>query len=137
MIWQLNALLINASACAQAVNDELVRQQGQPTNGNGATTARNAAEKAANGNGHASTNGNGNGNGNGHGPSDKQFSYARQLAGQIKGLGIRRLETLAQRIYSKPLVGLTSLEASGLIDTLKAIKAGRIDLAAIAEETAA
>lgn len=102
-------------ACAQAVNDELARQHPIPRQ----TPTPGIAEARANG--HAT-------NGKGHGASDKQLGYARQLAVQINGLGVRRLETLANKMFSKPIVELSSLDASGLIDCLKAIKAGEINL---------
>jgi len=132
------------AVCSRAVNEELARQTGSeiapPTaNGNGsaAGSVQAAAAHTAGGNGHVSategTNGsNGNGaNGNGaNGPSQKQFNYINQLARSIRGLGVRKLDSITGRMYGKPLVGLTSLEASGLIDTLKAVKEGSVSLEA-------
>ena len=114
-------------ACTQAVNDELARQQGsttQPPSQTQATASNgNATTIASNGNGNGHHNGT-----NGGGASQKQINYANQLAGQIQGLGVRRLEALAIKMFSKPIAGLSSLDASSLIDTLKAIKDGRLDV---------
>lgn len=106
------------TACRLAVQQELARHQDTNT----ATTDGHAPASV--------TTPRSPQNGNGHHASEKQLTYARQLAGQIDGLGVRKLETLAQKMFAKPFAGLTSLDASGLIDVLKDIKSGKIDLAA-------
>ena len=48
----------------------------------------------------------------------------------MSGLGIRRLDELTNKMFSKPVTELTTLDASGLIDMLKQLKAGDIEVAA-------
>ena len=64
-------------------------------------------------------------------PSPKQAKYAEQLASQVKGLGVQKLDNLCVRMYQKPFASLSGLETSNLIDTLREAKAGRLDLAAV------
>ena len=119
-------------SCTQAVNEELARQQGAGSTISSVANGSNG--HSHNGNGHANghtRNGQSGSSSNGqasHRASQKQSDYIYQLSKQIKGLGVRRLEGLAEKMFGKPLTELTSMDASGLIDTMKEIKEGRISL---------
>jgi hypothetical protein len=104
------------AACRQAVNEELTKQ------GDSDAVQHSPSTSASATNGH-----NGNGT-NAHRATDKQLAFARQLAGQIRGLGVRKLETLTQKMFGKPVADLSVLDASGLIDALQDIKSGKINL---------
>ena len=122
------------AACGQAVTDELARQRGDsPVTANGSAGPQAAPSPNGNGNGH---HGNGHAAGaNGSRASQKQMDYLRRLAGQVSGLGIRRLESLAQKVCGKLVAELTTLDASSLIDTIKAVKDGRLSLDALNSES--
>jgi len=118
-------------ACSQAVNDELAWHQGQA---NGrltkpyrpvVSTPAASVARPQNGDGRSADTNQGSG---APGASQGQIDYINQLARQIRGLDVRRLEELSQRMFGMPVAGLASLDASGLIDCLKAINAGKINL---------
>ena len=112
------------AACSQAVHEELARQQGTGTHPVPAPPHQHRAPGSpSNGSGNQSAQGNG-----GHSASQKQMEYIQQLARQIKGLGTRRLELLANKMFNKSMAALSSLVASHWSGTLTAIKAGEIDL---------
>jgi hypothetical protein len=115
-------------ACRQAVDDELARHRQKP-----AVVERQSEEPkpdrwTSNGS-PVSTNGNGSAS-NGRAATDKQLMFINRLVGQIPGLDHQRLEALANKMFSNGVAQLTSLQASGLIDTLKGIKDGSIDVGA-------
>ena len=116
------------SACRQAVQDELARHrqvQESPASQPQAATqpTPGPVSQPANSDGNQNS-----GCGNGHSVSEKQLIYIQRLARQIEGLGVGRLDTIAQKMFDKPTAALSSMDASGMIDTLKAIKAGEIGL---------
>ena len=132
------------AACSQAVNDELARQReamnhgSEPIASEQHTMPEHEADRA---NIDRATSG---GNGRRHVEGDtpppatpRQIEFIRVLAGQIRGLGVRRLDSVTETLCGKPLTGLSHAEASALIDVLKNVRAGKLDVEAVLRGAAA
>src|SRR5579864_3899909 len=116
------------AACVGAVQDELGRRKGAKPEPSAAT--KNGSRKPArNGAARADSSSEPTRAAN-HRASARQVDYFERLAREIPSVGVRRLESLSQQICGKPLAALSSFDASSLIDTLKAIKDGRLDVEA-------
>jgi hypothetical protein len=111
------------AACSEAVHEELARQRGSSATENPASS-----KPASNGNGSLGTNGQQRATPAAGRASDKQLVYLRQLARLVPAVGLRRLDEVAQNVCGKTTVVLSTAEASRLIDSLKAVKAGEMDL---------
>jgi hypothetical protein len=120
------------TACSIATKQELARHRGgseaSPVPGNGSRKSSNSVTAATAGKPTP------NGGAPSHRASKRQMDFLEQLARQIPQVGVRRLESLAQRVCNKPVAELSSFDASSLIDTLKAIKEGTLDTEALSGE---
>ncbi len=113
-------------ACCQAVGDELARHKEKQ-----ALVDHDAAEpgpaRPRSNDSATATNGSGNGT-NGRPATEKQLKFIGNLVRSIRGLGSGQLEQLSNQMFGKPIGDITSFEASALIDQLKAVKNGDIDI---------
>jgi hypothetical protein len=117
-------------ACARAVDEELARNQAAMADPNRNGLAAPGPDRTPGGNGSAPPSPDAT-SPSAQRASSRQGEYARVLAGQIRGLGLRRLETFCQALLGKPMAELSSEDASRLIDVLKDIRGGRMDLSEI------
>jgi hypothetical protein len=113
------------AACDESVQNELARQRAMPFGSNQKPDSR------------AHRNGAGTHGCNGSRATSRQMAFVEELAGEIRELNAAQLETLALRVFGKPLTEFTTHDASQLIDTLKAIKAGKLELHSVLNDAQA
>jgi hypothetical protein len=126
------------AACRQAVDEELARQKANQgvdrangrANGDVSSSSPLAAPTVSNHRAEADSPAATDRHplANGHSASGKQLEYIRRLASQVEGLGVGRLDVLAKRLCGKGVAEFQGYDASRMIETLKAAKAGQIDL---------
>ena len=123
--------------CAGTVQEELDRNRNDSRPKDAETGEKEPSTESRKKNGPTGRSvrldGNGERPNNGHPASERQINFLRVLAGQIRGLGVRRLESFCQRLCDQPPAALTASEAGELIDVLKAVRAGEIDLSDLLE----
>jgi hypothetical protein len=127
------------SACREAVEDELTRQQtaaaGDPEDGTYPEEARGNGrlqdENARRSDDHAGNGTAGDRKGNGRVlplATAQQLEYAYDLAVQIDGMKEGDLDLLSQQVCARPLAELSRADASMLIGTLLELVDGQISL---------
>ncbi len=118
-----NVILRLAQITRQSVQDELERQIGSDRIGQpdrSSPTIRIAHDRV-------SQNGGG-GRRTGRQATEKQLRFVHRLAASISELDDHTLATLCERMFNAQLDNLSSVDASGLIDTLRAISEGKLTL---------
>jgi len=60
--------------------------------------------------------------------TSRRIDFIRQLAERTTGLGLQRLKDLVDQMFGCSLDQLTMPQASQLIDTLKNVRSGLVDL---------
>jgi hypothetical protein len=111
------------AACRRAVDEELARNQQGAGDLDGRRRHLDPSRLRA-----TPANVAGNGQSNGQLATWRQVVYLHRLARQIAELGDRGLDTLSKRMFGKPPADLSSLDASVLIDYLKAVQTGDVEL---------
>ena len=106
-------------ACSRAVAEELHRQdqvlrQAESLPGSGESPRSNGTRRSTTGGRRQIT--------------EKQIEFAAKLASKVQQLGADGLDAFCERCFGKSLRDLSSFQGSQLIDQLKAVKDGSVDL---------
>ena len=69
-------------------------------------------------------------------PTLCQLARLYRTAAKVASFNLAQLEGLSQRLYRKPVAGLSAIEVGGLTGTLKAVVKGMVDVRHVRSETA-